>query len=164
MYQDEENIKIHCSFSLHSIPTQLIGERIKSEIIKDISACAICWENIILHSHPEMEISFKFIPKILMSKECIHFFGPLCILLFLRSRAGIYSCNLIFVVPCIMLNSEINPTRCNNCVYSSQWLYFTCFGWQFHPSSGVYMLYMASGRQVYLCCNFFLSIMVVLSL
>ena len=35
---------------------------------------------------------------------------------------------LIFVVPCIMLNSEINPTRCNNCVYSSQWLYSTCFG------------------------------------
>ena len=26
------------------------------------------------------------------------------------------------------LNSEINPTRCNNCVYSSQWLYSTCFG------------------------------------
>jgi len=22
--------------------------------------------------------------------------------------------------------SEINPTRCNNCVYSSQWLYSTC--------------------------------------
>ena len=42
------------------------------------SACAICSENIILHSHPEIEISFKFIPKILMSKECIHFFGPLC--------------------------------------------------------------------------------------
>ena len=38
------------------------------------SACAICWENIILHSHPEIEISFKFILKILMSKECIHFF------------------------------------------------------------------------------------------
>ena len=36
--------------------------------------------------------------------------------------------NLIFVVPCIMLISEINPTRCNNCVYSSQWLYSTCFG------------------------------------
>ena len=60
-------------------------------------------------------------------------------------------------------NSEINPTRCNNCVYSSQWLYSTCFRWQFHPSSGVHMLYMASGRQVYLCCNF-VSIMVVLSL
>ena len=44
------------------------------------SACAICWENITLHSHPEIEISVKFIPKILMSKECIHFFGPLCIL------------------------------------------------------------------------------------
>ena len=27
----------------------------------------------------QIEISFKFIPKILMSKECIHFFGPLCI-------------------------------------------------------------------------------------
>ena len=38
--------------------------------------------------------------------------------------------DLIFVVPCIMLNSEIIPTRCNNCVYSSQWLYSTCFGWQ----------------------------------
>jgi hypothetical protein len=25
-------------------------------------------------------------------------------------------------------SSEINPTRCNNCVYSSQWLYATCFG------------------------------------
>ena len=34
-------------------------------------------------------------------------------------------------------HSEIIPTRCNNCVYSSQWLYSTCFGWQFHPSSGV---------------------------
>ena len=56
---------------------------------------------------------------------------------------------LIFVVPCIMLNSEINPTRCSNCVYSSQRLYSTCFGWQFHPSSGVHMVYMASGRQVY---------------
>ena len=33
--------------------------------------------------------------------------------------------------------SEIIPTRCNNYVYSSQWLYSTCFGWQFHPSSGV---------------------------
>ena len=52
-------------------------------------------------------------------------------------------------------SGEINPTRCNNCVYSSQWLYSTCFGWQLHPSSGVHMLYMASGRQVYLCCNFF---------
>ena len=28
-----------------------------------------------LHSHPEIEISFKFIPKILMSIECIHFLG-----------------------------------------------------------------------------------------
>jgi len=33
---------------------------------------------VILHSRPDVEISFKFIPKILMSKECIHFFGPLC--------------------------------------------------------------------------------------
>ena len=51
------------------------------------SACAICWENIIrapvpsvektlyYTSHPEIEISFKFIPKILMSKGYIHFLG-----------------------------------------------------------------------------------------
>ena len=63
----------------------------------------------------------------------------------------------------IVVYSEINPTRCNTCVYCSQWLYSTCFGGQFHPSSGVHMLYMASGRQVHLCCNF-VSIMVVLSL
>ena len=49
-----------------------------ADVLKCIHTCAICWENIILHSHPEIEISFKFIPKILMSKECIHFFGPLC--------------------------------------------------------------------------------------
>ena len=28
----------------------------------------------------------------------------------------------------IECSSEISPTRCNNCVYSSQWLYSTCFG------------------------------------
>ena len=28
----------------------------------------------------------------------------------------------------LLFNSEVNPTRCNNCVYSSQWLYSTCFG------------------------------------
>ena len=39
-----------------------------------------------LHSHPEIEISFKFIPKILMSKECIHFFGPLCIYIYKGPR------------------------------------------------------------------------------
>ena len=45
---------------------------------------------------------------------------------------------LIFLVPCIMLfNGEISPTRCNNCVFHSHWLYSTCFGWQSHPSSGV---------------------------
>ena len=48
--------------------------------------------------------------------------------LLMRSFKTSTSKNLIFVVPCIMLNSEINPTRCNNCVYSSQWLYSTCFG------------------------------------
>jgi len=37
----------------------------------------------------------------------------------------------------LYMNSEIFTTRCNNCVYSSQWLYSTYFGWQFHPSSGV---------------------------
>ena len=28
----------------------------------------------------------------------------------------------------IQEDSQIIPTRCNNCVYSSQWLYSTCFG------------------------------------
>ena len=37
----------------------------------------------------------------------------------------------------VVVSSEIIPTRCNNCVYSSQWLYSTCFGWQSHPSSGL---------------------------
>ena len=55
--------------------------------------------------------------------------------LVLLKMGKIIARNIIFVVPCIMLNSEINPTRCNNCVYSSQCLYSTCFGWQFHPSS-----------------------------
>ena len=32
---------------------------------------------------------------------------------------------------------EISPTSCKNCVFYSQWLYSTCFGWQSHPSSGV---------------------------
>ena len=45
----------------------------------DVLKCVYTWENIILHSHHETEISFKFIPKILMSKECIHFFGLQCI-------------------------------------------------------------------------------------
>ena len=36
---------------------------------------------------------------------------------------------LIFVVPCIRLYSgEISPTRCNNCVFYSQWLYSIYFG------------------------------------
>jgi len=30
--------------------------------------------------------------------------------------------------------------------YSSQWLYPTCFGRQSHPSSGVHMLHMATGK------------------
>ena len=48
----------------------------------------------------------------------------------------------VFIELCIITHrnyftsGEIIPTRCNNCVYSSQWLYSTCFGWQFHPSSG----------------------------
>ena len=52
---------------------------------------------------------------------------------------------LIFVVPCIMLNSEIIPTRCNNCVYSSQWFYsFYMFRVTIPPIIRSTMLYMAS--------------------
>ena len=39
--------------------------------------------------------------------------------------------------PRLFDGGEISPTRCNNCVFYSQWLYSTCFGWQSHPSSGV---------------------------
>ena len=68
------------------------------------SACAICWKNIILHSHPEIEISFKFIPKILMSKECRHFFGPLCIQQFAFDGVHItYFKQFTFFDTCIQL-------------------------------------------------------------
>ena len=38
---------------------------------------------------------------------------------------------------CRGCSGEISPTRYKNCVFYSQWLYSTCFGWQSHPSSGV---------------------------
>ena len=54
----------------------------------------------------------------------------------------------------MLYSSEISPTRCNNCVfYSPQWLYSTCFGRQSHPSSGVHMLYMATGKPAHLGCK-----------
>ena len=46
-----------------------------------------------------------------------------------------FDVNFIILEP--SLGCEISPTRCNNCVFYSQWLYSTCFGWQSHPSSGV---------------------------
>jgi len=46
----------------------------------------------------------------------------------------------------MLYSGEISPTRCINCVLYSQWLYSICFGWQSHPSSGVHMLYMATGE------------------
>jgi len=69
---------------------------------------------------------YKILSNILLSRKEIigdHQCG------FRRNRSitdHIFS--LIFVDPCIMLNGEIFPTRCNNCIYSSQWLYSTCFG------------------------------------
>ena len=69
---------------------------------------------------------------------------------------------LIFVVPNIMLySSEISPTRCNNCVFYSQWLYSTCFGRQSHLSSRVHMLYMATGKSAHLGCKFLSDVSVV---
>jgi len=38
--------------------------------------------------------------------------------------------------------------------FYSQWLYSTCFGQQSHPSSGVHMLYMATGMLAHLGCKF----------
>ena len=64
--------------------------------------------------------------------------------------------NLIFVVPSIMLySSEISPTRCNNCVFILRnGFTLHVFGRQSHPSSGVHMLYMATGKPAHLGCKF----------
>ena len=45
--------------------------------------------------------------------------------------------------------------------YSPQWLHSTCFGRQSHPSSGVYILYMATGKLAHLGCKFLLDVSVV---
>ena len=45
--------------------------------------------------------------------------------------------------------------------YSPQWLYFTRFGRQSHPSSGVHMLYMATGKPAHLGCKFLSDVSVV---
>ena len=45
--------------------------------------------------------------------------------------------------------------------YSPQLLYSTCFGRKSHPSSGVYMLYMAKGKPAHLGCKFLSDVSVV---
>jgi hypothetical protein len=50
-----------------------------------------------LHCHSEIEISYKFIPKILMSKECIHFIGPHYIYIYIY----IYMCVCVCVCVCV---------------------------------------------------------------
>ena len=65
---------------IHSLRINIFGINL-NEISISGWECNIMFSQqiIILHSHLEIKISFKFILKILMSKECIHFFGPLCI-------------------------------------------------------------------------------------
>ena len=69
--------------------------------------------------------------------SCFKIFTALLTLMRVSKEPNFYTCLIEDD------SREINPTRCNNCVYSSQCLYSTCFGWQFHPSSGVHMPYMA---------------------
>jgi hypothetical protein len=45
--------------------------------------------------------------------------------------------------------------------YSPQWLYSISFGRQSHPSSGVHMLYMATGKPAPLGCKFLSDVSVV---
>jgi hypothetical protein len=45
--------------------------------------------------------------------------------------------------------------------YSPQCLYSTCFRRQSHPSSGVQMLYMATGKPAHLGCKFLSDVSVV---
>ena len=60
---------------------------------------------------------------------------------------------LIFVVPCIMIFSgEISPTRCNNCVFYSQWLLLYMFRVTISPIIRSTMLYMATGELAHLGC------------
>ena len=47
------------------------------------------------------EISFKFIPKILMSQESIHFFGPLCVYIYIYIYALF---TLLLLVLCVCCN------------------------------------------------------------
>ena len=69
--------------------------------------------------------------------------------------------NLIFVVPCIMLNSEINPKMQQLRLFFTMALLYM-FRVTIPPIiRSTYAVYGL--RQVYLCCNF-VSIMVVLSL
>jgi len=35
---------------------------------------------------------------------------------------------VVVVIVVVVYSGEISPTRCNNCVFYSQWLYSTCFG------------------------------------
>ena len=91
----------------------------------------------ILQKHMWKFVSWlrKWKQKLYMSKtrrELRVFLFTVFLLLHLFTK-----CPVIPVTVKFRQHSEINPTRCNNCVYSSQWLYSTCFGWQFHPSSGV---------------------------
>ena len=63
---------------------------------------------------------------------------------------------LIFVVPSIVLySSEISPTRCNNCVFILRNGFTLRVSGDTHTSSGVHMLYMATGKPAHLGCKFF---------
>ena len=69
--------------------------------------------------------------------------------------------SFFFLFPLLLLfflamtyDSEIIPTRCNNCVYSSQWLYSNVSGDNSTHHQEYNAVYGLSGRQVYLCCNF----------
>ena len=64
-----------------------------------------------------------------------------CGLSILRSKLYKNITILIFVVPCIMLNSEINPTRCNNCVFILR------NGFTLHVSGD-----NSTHHQEYICC------------
>ena len=40
----------------------------------------------------------------------------------------VFAVEQVFLKTVIPYSGEISPTRCNNCVFYSQWLYSTCFG------------------------------------
>ena len=114
----------------HEIPRLLWNSKVHVRVYKSsLLVSVISQTNPRSLSH-FLKIHFNIIPPptLVYSKWSLSFRFPHHNPVFTSPlpRTRLRSCwmwrqlDLIFVVPCIMLNSEIIPTRCNNCVYSPE--------------------------------------------